>query len=353
MKKFIRKSLAFLMVLVLFLGYFPNYTAQPQSATLSTGSLSLSDSRPSTTSVTYTHTFSNVTLSATKCIKVQFNTAADMSGTVPTGLTTTGGAFSATSNYIPTPASWTGVFTTNGTVTITFATGETPAGASGRTVVLTGITNGSTADTAYYAKLSTFNNIDCATSPLDNGTVALIFTSGQSVSATVDPSLSFTIALVGSGQTVNGATTTAASTTTTIPFGALSTGSNKILAHDLTVGTNANSGYTVTLKYTGVLTNGSYNITNWSGTNAAPTTFSAAGTESFGYTTEDAVLGTGTTNRFTTGKWAAFTTSPLEVAYNDSAVSQTIRTGYQVGISSTTSAGSYTTTVVYTATPTY
>ncbi len=352
-KKFYRKTIA-VVVTFLFLALpLFNSPTPTNSASLTAGSVTLSDSRPSTAGVTYTVQFSNVTTSAIKCIKVAFSDAAT-AGSKPTGMTITSATLGATTSYVPTPASWTiGNLNSTGISTITFASGETPASASNRTVVLAGITNGSTADTQYYVQFSTFNNVDCSTSPVDSGVISYIYTNGQAVTATVNPSLSFTVNTVGTSQSVNGAVTTVASTGTTIPFGVLTTASNAIIAHDLTLGTNANSGYTVTTSYTGQLASGSHNMTDWSGTNAAPTTFSGAGTESFGYTTNDATLGTGTAGRFSSNKWAAFTTSPLEVAYSAAAVSETTRTGYQVGISSTTPAGSYSTTVIYTATPTY
>lgn len=179
-------------------------------------------------------------------------------------------------------------------------------------------------------------------------------TSDQAVSLTVDPSISFSIVSVGSSQTVNGATTTVASTATTIPLGTVSSSANAIAAHDLTVATNAGSGYTIYAKYTAVPTSGSNTIEDHTGTNASPTAFSAAGTEAFGYTTDDVTLGTGTANRFISNKWAEFTTSDLEVAYNAAAVSsQTTRVGYQVGVAETTEAGSYMTTVTLTVTPIY
>jgi hypothetical protein len=141
-----------------------------------------------------------------------------------------------------------------------------------------------------------------------------------------------------------------------IPFGTPTASQNKITAQDLTVATNAGSGYTIFTRYTGQLTSGSNTIADHTGTNAAPTAFSAAGTASFGYTTDDATLGTGTAARFTSGgaKWAALTTSNLEVAYSNVAVASTTHcVGYQVGISSTTAAGTYTSTVIYTATPVF
>lgn len=353
MRKYASAFLTVLLMLGTFSFFVPNSLF---AASLQSGSLTLSDSRPNTASVSYTFSFSNVTTTPIKCISVQFSDAST-GGSKPAGLTITGATFGGTSTYVPTPASWTVTNNnTSGLTTLTYATGETPASSSARTVVLNAITNGSTAATTYFVRFATFNNVDCATSPVDNQTIAFIYTNGQVVSATVDPTLSFTIAGVASAQTVNGVTTNVSTTATTVPLGTLSTSTNTVAAQDLTVGTNAQSGYTVTIRYTGALTNGTANFTNFASPNSAPTTFSAAGTEAFGYTTNDATLGTGTAARFTSSggqKFAGFTTSPLEVAYSATAASETTRVGYQAGISAATPAGSYTTTVVFVATPTY
>jgi hypothetical protein len=351
----IRSTLLRLILIVAIIAFgLPSNLMVANAATLTTGSVTLSDSRPTTAATSYTIQFSGVSLSLIKCMKVQFSDTA--TGVVkPAGMVLTSAALSGTSNYVPTPASW-GVVNdnVNGTTKMTLAAGETPASATTRTVILTTITNGSTAGTTYYVQFSTYNNIDCATTPVDNATIAFIYTSGQAVTAVIDPTLTFSIAGVANAQAVNGATTTITTTTTTVPLGTLSAGANSIGAHDLIIGTNANSGYTVTVRYTGALTSGAHPITDLAGaTNTAPIAFSAAGTEAFGYTTNDALLGTGTAGRFVSNKWAAFTTSPLEVAYNGTAVAQTIRVGYQVGIAPTTQAGSYSTTIVYVAIPTY
>lgn len=348
-----KKLLSLFLAIVLIVPSFGFFVTPANAATLSTGIESLSDSRPTTASVTYTTTFSNVSLSLTKCIQLVFSDAAT-AGSVPTGMTTTGAAFSATSNYIPTPASWTTTATTNGTVKLTLIAGETPVSAAGRTVVLTGITNGSTADTNYFVQFSTFSAEAC-TGAIDSGVVAFEYTSGQAVSLTVDPSLTFTVAAITSGGTVNGATTNITTTSTTVPFARVVTAStNAIGGQTLTVTTNASGGYTVYIRSTQSPTSGSNTIADVSGTNAAPAAFSSAGTAAFGYTTEDTVLGTGTAGRFTSNVWAKFTTSNLEVAYNSGAVSaEATKIGYQVGIAGTTPAGDYATTVVLTATPTY
>ena len=358
-QKLLKKTLA--TTLALAMGLAPlsplSLVSGVHAASLTGGKIALSDSRPSGTSVSYDIEFDNVTTSATKCLKVEFDTAADGSGGKPTGLDITSAALSGSSDYVPTPASWSVANNnTTGISSITYATGETPASATDRNVILTGITNGSTAETSYYILFSTYNNTDCTSSAVDSGTATFVYVTGQAVSLTVNPSMSFNVAAVNSGQTVNGATTTVTSTDGTIPFGTVTSGALSIAAHDATVTTNAGSGYTLYVRYTAAPSSGANSIDDHTGTNSAPSTMSA-GTEAFGYTTNDATLGTGTANRFTNGgpKYAAFSTSNAEVGYSAAAVtSDTIRVGYAVGISGTTPAGTYgTSTVIITATPAY
>lgn len=358
-QRLLKKTLA--TTLALSLGLTPlsplSQLSGVHAASLNGGKIALSDSRPSGTSVSYDIEFDNVTTSAIKCIQVEFDTAADGSGGKPTGLDITSAAFSGSSDYIPTPGSWSpSNNNTTGITQITYATGETPAGATDRNVILTGITNGSTAETGYYVLFSTYNNTDCTSSALDSGTATFIYVTGQAVSLTVDPTISFNVAAVNSGQTVNGATTTVTTTDGTIPFGTVTSGALSIAAHDATVTTNAGSGYTMYVRYTAAPSSGANSIDDHTGSNASPSSMSA-GTEAFGYTTNDATLGSGTADRFTNGgpKYAAFTTSNAEAGYSAAAVSsQTIRLGYAVGISGTTPAGTYgSSTVIITATPAY
>lgn len=331
------------------------------AAVLTTASVTLSDPRPSTPTVTYDFQASNVTTTAIKCVRLEFDTAPNGTGGKPAGMNITSAALSATSDYMPTPASWSPTNNdTTGVVTLTYATGETPASAAARNVVLTGITNGSTQDDDYFLIVNTYNNTDCATTPVDSTTVGFLFTNGQTVSVGVDGSLSFTIAgVAGNGSlAVNGATITNGLTTTstTIPFGTVTSSANKIAAQDLTVSTNSGGGYTVYTRYSAKPTSGSNTIDDQTGSNGSPVTFSAAGTESFGYTTADSTL-SGTPDRFTSSggnKWAPFTTTNAEVVYNNTAIAnQTTRVGFQVGVGSTTEPGSYITSVVYTSVPVY
>jgi hypothetical protein len=321
--------------------------------------MSVSDPRPSALSSNYSFTGSNVSLSPIKCIKMLYSDTATGS-TVPASMSTNGGGvtFDTTnSNYMPTPASWALAKPANGTLTLTNAAGETPASAAARKVVINGITNSSTADTAFYLKFSTYNNIDCATSPVDNVTVQFILTNASTLTLTVDDTLSFTVNAVAAGQACNGATSTATSTATTIPFGTVTAAANSIVCQDLQAATNATNGYTVSTRYTAKPTNAlAQTIADFTAPATAPTAFSAAGSEAYGYTTNDATLsniGNGV-NRFIANKWAAMTTTNAEVGYETTGVtSTTYRVGHQVGVGLTTRPGTYTTTIIYTCTPVY
>jgi hypothetical protein len=324
------------------------------AATLTNANVGLSDSRPSQVA-SYTFTGSTVTTStAIKCVKVTFSSSSS-SLVTPTGFTAASATVNASSSLInASTAGWTPTAAAN-TFTFTDGTGVTPTLGSARTFVLDTITNSSVADTGYYYKLSTFSNIDCATGPIDNATVQYINTNGSTLSLSVDSSLSFSVNSVSTSTSCAGSTTTSGSTSTTIPFGSVTTATNGLVCQDLSAATNAANGYTIYIRDTGQLTNGiAQTLLDWTGTNAAPTTFSAAGTEAYGYSTNDATLGTAPAGRFVSNKFAANSTTNSEVAYEAAGVtSTTYRIAHQAGISTLTHPGTYQTTVIYTCTPVY
>lgn len=342
-----KKNVFALLALGAFsLAQFMVFVPSAQAAALTAGSLSLSDSRPGQTAVNYTFSFSNVTSTSIQCVQAVFSDAAT-GGSAPAGMVTSGvsnggGTMSNPDGF----GSWTAASPSTGTVRLSHSS---PTTGENGTVIFGGITNGTTDDTGYFARFTTYSDQSCTTA-VDSSTVMFIYTTGQVVSVTVDPTLSFTIAGVASGQTVNGATTNVATTTDAnlIPLGTVSSGTQARAAHDLTVGTNAAGGYSVYTRYTNQLMYGANVIADHTGSHATPTSFPGAGTAAFGYTTNEAAL-----TQFTSNTWAAFTTSNAVVATSAVPTSETTRVGYQVGVASTTPAGNYTTTIIYTATPTY
>jgi hypothetical protein len=340
------------LVAVMLTGTILSVPATSLAATLSTASVALSDPTPSQTNVNYTMTMSGVSAVALRCITETYVTT-------PSGVTAVPGfnAAAATVNGASTllnasTGSWAVADTAN-TITYTNATNATaPSTTSGATFIAQAITNGNTGNTSYWLQFKTYSNAACTT-PVDNVTVGFIYNAGSTLSLTVDPTLTFTVAAVASGQVCNGPTSTAPSTATTIPFGFVTSAANAIVCQDLTASTNATNGYTIYTRYTSAPTNAiAQTIADWTGTNAAPTLFTSAGTEAYGYNTNAAALGTGTAGRFTANKFAAMTTSNLEVGYSAVGVNATTyRIGHQVAISTLTKPGTYTTTVIYTCTP--
>jgi hypothetical protein len=326
------------------------------AATFSNAKVALSDPRPSQTAVTYSVTVSSVTSTTIKCIKADFSTSPSSSSAIGNSFTAAGASITAASSTLvnSSASGWTATPTANN-ITYTNASGITPSTTTGATFIIAGVNNSTVADTSYWLRFNTYNNTDCATSPVDNTVMGFIFTNGSTLSLTVDQTLTFTVNAVASATACDGSTTTAASTATTIPFGTVTSASNALVCQDLTASTNAANGYTIFARYTAAPTNGlSQTITDWTGTNAAPTASWSAGTEAYGYTTNDSTLGTGTANRFTNGgqKYAAMTSSNAEVAYEAAGVtSTTYRVGHQVGVATVTRPGTYTTTIIYTCTP--
>ena len=344
-KGLLRSAAATSTVLVLSL----STTGSVIAAALTSASISLSDSRPSQTS-SYTVAASGFTTGTSiNCIQLDVGTSADGSGDAGLDLS----SITLTSTSIPSSGSWS-VGSVDGAtdqLRATLAGGATP-NASGN-IVWGGVVNGGATGT-YFGVLETFANVDCSTGgPIDSVIMTFTYIDGALVSLTIDPSLTFSVDAVGSGQDVypNGAATqntSVASTSTSIDHAsAVTSSTNGVSAHDISISTNATSGYSVYIRHTGLLTNGSDTIAGGSLSGAS---FPAPGTEAWAWTSDDSDL---SMNGAGTGLWTSFTTSDAEVATAAGVASDTVRVGHQVGISSTTPAGTYTTTIIYTAVAIY
>ncbi len=182
------------------------------------------------------------------------------------------------------------------------------------------------------------------------------------VSATVPQALVFNVAGLVVGENVNGETTNIATDGSNVNFGTLLGAGERIGGQELTVSTNATGGYAVTMVYDHALRSGVYSISDWTGTNASPTSWSApTGTPNgyFGYTTDDASLENLAIDRFITNKWAGSWGSPLEVMYHDGPSdgatqnSGKARVGFRVQVTDFQETGNYQSTVTYVCTPTF
>lgn len=318
----------------------------------------LSDSRPATPAVSYTWTWSGyATTATTRCVLVTFSSNADGSGGIPTGMNLAAATLTGTYG-----GTWTADYTSasSGRLAFNFATGVTPA-AGPRTLVVGNVTNPNAG--SYYQTITTYNATgtsgNCGGSVRDAATVAAFATvTGQQMSGIIDSSFGFTVAPVNSGTTCGDITTNAATATNSIAFGRINSAStNAIAGQNLTITSNANSGYYVSVSYSGQMTGASTShlYPDVSGTNAAPAAWPSSGTEALGYATSSSTL-SGTSNRFRTNKWAQLTTSGAEIMRSSSTsgpMGDTNCIAYQMSRAENTPADTYQTVVIYNAIPNF
>ncbi len=187
-------------------------------------------------------------------------------------------------------------------------------------------------------------------------TVAWLFVGTGSVTITgiVDPSLTFTVA--GRGTVCNGQSGTGfqtGSTSTAVSLGHLTSAAVAGAAQDLTLATNAANGFTVYIRTSGTTpnsfrTSGGSTVADVPGTNASPGAAPVAGTAGFGYTSSDA------STAFTSNTWAKLTNTDSAVLIGTAGTTSKSRcVGYGVAIAATSTAGSYSSSVVYTAVPSF
>lgn len=163
------------------------------AASLDSESIALSNPTISATGVTYTIIVSNQSAVTIECVKVRFTDTLGSAG-LPTGMDISAVTLGGTSTVVPTPGLWTttGVNAT-GEVSITKLLGETPAGGGSRSIVLSGIKNGSVNNTTYYAEISTYSNSSCTTLVDTDGVALYVFTTGVLITSTVADTLNFSI----------------------------------------------------------------------------------------------------------------------------------------------------------------
>lgn len=225
---------------------FPGLIGSVRAATLTSVKDTLSDSRPSVTSNHVINFTTTTAVTAGLTIKIQFDPTGDLfnlTGVTSADITTTG------MTLVTTCAGATDevTFTLDATapdenLLFTVCTGDT-VGAGAKVVNVTGtnkITNPAT--TGSYV-------IRIAGTQTDTGDLRVAIIDAVNVTASVDTTLTFTIAGVASGQGVNGDTvlTSAGAAATALPFGTLVPGTAKTLGQTLSVTTNARNGFIVTV----------------------------------------------------------------------------------------------------------
>jgi len=374
MAKQIKKHGKIVLILGLTMVLLLIYLVIPrtQAAAISNREIKLSDSQTSA-SARYDfegdHAATNV-----KCLEIAFCTTASGACTQPTGFTATTSSQGASSTWNGWPhASWTASTSLATRIRFTYATGTT--GGSDYSFTATGVTNPSSAGTNY-ARVTTYSDATCSTS-VDTGVVAFAVVSGVTVSATVPETLTFTIAGVTNSNcdTDFGVLAGPDSATTTVTYGSLSAVDTFHHAcQDITVSTNANSGYSVTGQEQTNLrdTTLSVNIDDSTGdsgsmTESTTSTWAtASGNAGFGYSCSDQ---SGSDCSLTaTSLYRQFACIGADANCDPGSGSETAQTvlsnagavsgsqgriEYKLTVGGTQQAGSYSNTIVYICTPTY
>jgi len=208
------------------------------------------------------------------------------------------------------------------------------------------------------------------TDPIDTGDLKLSINNAINVSATIQSSLTFTIAGVTTGSDCLNADAPAddaadvTSTADSIPFGTVSAGAGgrKIACQTLTVSTNATGGYVVTVEQDDDLTagNGTDIIGKFEdgtyGTPAVWDTPDGAPHSHFGFTTNDTTAAPDGYDGFASYKYAQFAAdvTPYGIMRATGPVSADAATAsYSIEIDSLQEAGVYTNTLMYICTATF
>lgn len=204
----------------------------------------------------------------------------------------------------------------------------------------------------------------------DQTTVSITVTQAVTVSATVDPSFTLTVAgvagttdLTAQGWAASDLDDAITTTVNTIPFGNLTPGTVKYAAHLLTISTNASNGYSVTARMLANMTGSAYGsdidpLGNGAAVNTtsvawASPTGTASGTDSgwLGIGTDDAGVTAAADNQF----FPLASTVPGQTVVNSgsSANNDQNYVIYAIEVNNFQRADSYTGTMRFNALPVY
>lgn len=348
-------SLITILSLVMSLGAIPTIEA----ASLTDASDTMADTSPSATS---THTFDFTTgqdIPANGDILITFDSNFDLSAVSGGDVTCPNGGNPTVNSGNKTVECTTGTALTAGTYQLVVGKVISPAKSATAGV----------ADT-YTHTIQTRDDSDVE---LENAQVMVAIIDQVVVTASVDATLQFTVSGLATSTVVNQATTTFTTTSTTIPFGTVAPDTVEVGGQELTVTTNADYGFVVTVEQDGnLLSAAGSDIDSFddgspvSTPKAWESPSETLGDENtyghMGLTSDDATLSLddGSYPDFTGGAFGGFnSTNPYTVfAATSTSDGSTQNIGlakvaYQMEISSLQEAGDYTNTLMYVCTPSY
>jgi hypothetical protein len=298
---------------------------------------------------TYSFTFTVVSATAIQSVDLQPCTTPLGACTTPTGFTVTGDSLTAQPTNLGAAAGWTNSAATAGHLRLSDASNATAPSAN-INVSFSGVTNSSTPNTSFYVRITTYSGSNWSTGPLDTGNVAgaIEDTGDMAVNAQVAESLTFCVGQTGTSCSGGGAVSGNSATLSPNPLTTAGISTNTSV---FVVSTNAGTGVAISYN-AGQFTNGSHNFANGFGVGGSA---SSPGTEEFGLNaalTSGAGVTVGGTYSGANYAWNPASTTAL--ASSAAAIGTNVVTvTYGANVGATTPFGTYATTFVYVATPTF
>jgi len=320
-----------LSIMALLVIYYPNVASAAQ---ITARKVTIGSSAPSATT---TYAFNFTVPSATVIQSVGFAACTTASGacTPAPGFSASTSSLTGQPTNLGDASGWTVSTATAGELRLA-KSGNVAAPTGAQTVSFSGVVNPSATNSTFFMRMTTYSTATWTTA-IDTGTVAAS-TAGQiTVTASVDETLTFTLAAA------------------TVALGTLSSAATGTGTSSMTVSTNAGTGYSLTYSGT-TLTSGGNTITALAsptasavngkqfGFNLMNNTTPAIGTNTTGTGSGVPSTGYNTTNqfKFVTGDTIASASLPTN--------SNTYTTSYIANIDGATAAGAYSTVLTYVAT---
>lgn len=331
------------IVAILALAIVPLVQTTQAAAAQITGRSVVIGSSAASATTTYSFTFTVPSATAIKSAEFTACTTASGACTPAPGFSASSSSLTAQPTNLGAASGWTVNTATAGSLRLLNAANATaPTGS--QTVGFTGVTNPSATNSTFFLRMTTYSTSTWTTA-IDTGTVAAS-TAGQiTVNATVDETLTFTLAASTVTLSPSSITTAAASTGTST----------------MTASTNATNGYSITyqspnsLQPAGGTALPSYSSsasvpgTAGFGINLVSNTTPAIGSNVSGAGTGSAAAGYSTTNQYSFV--AATPTQIASVGVPSNANTYTV--SYVANIAAITPAGAYSTVFTYVATPNF
>ena len=246
-----KKSVAFALLVALLSWTFglASFINRAEAASLTYVSDTLSDSGPSIVS-NHTIQFHNTnTVASGETVTLTFPAGFNLTALSPAGdfdMATTGGE-SALVNAGPSSSQW--LVAVSGQ-TVTFTSGGAGAIIPANSTTTIEIGTNATFGAAGVNRITnpTAGSYEIGiNATTDSANTRVMILSKVTVTAVVNTAFTFTVSGINAGVTVNGTSTTATSTATTMPFATTTVGVPNTIAQTLAVTTNARNGFVVTV----------------------------------------------------------------------------------------------------------